>query len=86
MRTAPKKPGEGDYAFYGSSARSEFETYRNLLMGSESVRSPQLNAASSRKAALNQNSIPLSKSRQLDHLTLLQRPTISLGAGTAHQH
>ena len=28
---------------------------------SESVRSPQLNAASSRKAALNQNSIPLSK-------------------------
>ena len=28
---------------------------------SESVRSPELNAASSRKAALNQNSIPLSK-------------------------
>jgi hypothetical protein len=28
---------------------------------SESVRSPRLNAASSRKAALNQNSIPLSK-------------------------
>jgi hypothetical protein len=28
---------------------------------SESVRSPRLNAASLRKAALNQNSIPLSK-------------------------
>jgi hypothetical protein len=28
---------------------------------SASVRSPRLNAASSRKAALNQNSIPLSK-------------------------
>jgi hypothetical protein len=30
-RTAPKKPGEGDYAFYDSSARPQFETYRNLL-------------------------------------------------------
>lgn len=32
-RTAPKKPGEGDYAFYDSSARPEFEAYRILLNG-----------------------------------------------------
>lgn len=30
-RTAPKKPGEGEYAFYDSSARPEFQTYRDLL-------------------------------------------------------
>jgi hypothetical protein len=34
---------------------------RRTLRGLSKVRSPRLNAASSRKAALNQNSIPLSK-------------------------
>lgn len=32
-RTAPKKPGEGDYAFYDSSARPEFQVYRDLVNG-----------------------------------------------------
>ncbi|TAK48140.1 MAG: hypothetical protein EPO23_08655 [Xanthobacteraceae bacterium] len=30
-RTAPKKPGENDYAFYDSTGRPEFQVYRNLL-------------------------------------------------------
>jgi hypothetical protein len=32
-RTAPKKPGEDDFAFYDSSARPEFQIYRNLVNG-----------------------------------------------------
>jgi hypothetical protein len=32
-RTAPKKPGEGEFAFYDSSARREYDLYRNLLNG-----------------------------------------------------
>ena len=30
-RTEPKKPGEGEFAFYNSSSRPEFEIYRTLL-------------------------------------------------------
>lgn len=32
-RTEPKKPGEGEFAFYDSSARSEYDTYRGLVNG-----------------------------------------------------
>jgi hypothetical protein len=32
-RTEPKKPGQSDFAFYDSSARPEFETYRALING-----------------------------------------------------
>ena len=32
-RTEPKKQGEGDFAFYDSSARPEYDTYRALLNG-----------------------------------------------------
>lgn len=32
-RIEPKKQGEGDFAFYDSSARPEFDTYRTLLNG-----------------------------------------------------
>jgi hypothetical protein len=32
-RTAPKKPGESEYQFYDSSARPEFQVYRNLVNG-----------------------------------------------------
>lgn len=32
-RTAPKKPGETDFAFYDSSARPEYQTYRDLING-----------------------------------------------------
>jgi len=32
-RTAPKKPGEGDFAFYDSSARPEYDLYRELVNG-----------------------------------------------------
>jgi len=32
-RTEPKKPGEGDFAFYDSSARPEYELYRGLVNG-----------------------------------------------------
>ena len=30
-RTTPKKPGEGEYVFYDSSARPEYDTYRARL-------------------------------------------------------
>ena len=32
-RTAPKKPGENDYAFYDSTGRPEFQVYRDLVNG-----------------------------------------------------
>jgi hypothetical protein len=32
-RTAPKKPGEGEFAFYDSSARPEYDLYRGLVNG-----------------------------------------------------
>jgi hypothetical protein len=32
-RTAPKKPGESDYAFYDSTGRPEFQVYRDLVNG-----------------------------------------------------
>lgn len=32
-RMAPKKPGESDFAFYDSAARSEFQVYRDLVNG-----------------------------------------------------
>jgi hypothetical protein len=32
-RTAPKKPGEGDFEFYDSSARPEFQVCRDLMNG-----------------------------------------------------
>src|SRR5262245_21347026 len=32
-RTAPMKPGEGQFAFYNSSARPEYDTYRALVNG-----------------------------------------------------
>ena len=32
-RTAPKKPGEGEFAFYDSSARPEYDLYRDLVNG-----------------------------------------------------
>jgi hypothetical protein len=32
-RTEPKKQGEGDFQFYDSSARPEYDTYRGLLNG-----------------------------------------------------
>jgi hypothetical protein len=32
-RTEPKKPGEGDFSFYDSSARPEYEIYRGLVNG-----------------------------------------------------
>jgi hypothetical protein len=32
-RTAPKKPGEGDFAFYDSSGRPEYDLYRDLVNG-----------------------------------------------------
>jgi hypothetical protein len=32
-RTEPKKAGESDFAFYDSSARPEFDTYRALING-----------------------------------------------------
>jgi hypothetical protein len=32
-RTAPKKPGEGDFAFYDSAARPEYDFYRDLVNG-----------------------------------------------------
>lgn len=31
IRTSPMKPGENEYAFYDSSARYEFEVYRDIL-------------------------------------------------------
>lgn len=32
-RTAPKKPGEGDFVFYDSSARPGYDLYRDLVNG-----------------------------------------------------
>jgi hypothetical protein len=32
-RTAPKKPGENDFAFYDSTGRPEFQVYRDLVNG-----------------------------------------------------
>src|SRR5258705_5665699 len=32
-RTAPKKPGENEYHFYDSTARPEFQVYRDLVNG-----------------------------------------------------
>jgi len=32
-RTAPKRPGEDDFSFYDSSARPEFQIYRDLVNG-----------------------------------------------------
>jgi hypothetical protein len=32
-RKKPKKPGEGDFAFYDSSARPEYDLYRDLVNG-----------------------------------------------------
>jgi molybdate-binding protein len=32
-RTAPKKPGEGEFAFYDSSARPEYDFYGDLVDG-----------------------------------------------------
>ena len=32
-RTTSKKPGEGEFAFYDSSARPEYDLYRDLLNG-----------------------------------------------------
>jgi hypothetical protein len=32
-RKKPKKPGEGNFAFYDSSARPEYDLYRDLVNG-----------------------------------------------------
>jgi hypothetical protein len=32
-RTAPKKPGECEFAFYNSSARPEYDLYRDIVNG-----------------------------------------------------
>jgi hypothetical protein len=53
-RTAPKKSGENDYAFYDSTGRTEFQVYRDLVDGwiaelPESERAETISSTKERK-------------------------------------
>ena len=54
-------PSFADASFMSGLPPKAVGKFMSTRRHSESVRSPRLNAASSRKAALNQNQIPLSK-------------------------